>query len=325
MTPLQFESQHQAEWLELETMLAQLEGRGKGWSRARLRGERLAMLYRRSCEQLALARAHSFPAYLLDRLERMTADAHQLIYQRRDFGFWRLRRMLAVDFPRAVRAQARFIWTAAALLALPTLIVGWLVYTRPELILSVVSAETASSFEHMYSRTAESIGRDRAADSDWLMFGGYISRNISIAFQCFAGGLFAGLGSVFFLVYNGAVFGAVGGYLTNRGLANTFYPFIVTHSAFELTAIVLAGGCGLRIGHALLFPARRRRLDSLVAASRECAVILYGVTAMLLLAAAIEAFWSSASWMPPAVRYPVAAVCWAAVLGYLTLQGRNAD
>jgi hypothetical protein len=45
---------------------------------------------------------------------------------------------------------------------------------------------------------------------------------------------------------------------------------------------------------------------------------------MLLIAAAIEAFWSSATWIAPLVKYCVAAVCWAAVLGYLTLQGRRA-
>jgi hypothetical protein len=59
-------------------------------------------------------------------------------------------------------------------------------------------------------------------------------------------------------------------------------------------------------------------------ATRESAVLLYGVTAMLLIAAAIEAFWSSAQWLPPMVKYGVAAVCWAFVLGYFTFQGRRA-
>jgi len=54
-------------------------------------------------------------------------------------------------------------------------------------------------------------------------------------------------------------------------------------------------------------------------------VIVYGVAAMLLIAAAIEAFWSSATWIPLPMKYSVAAVCWIAVLSYLTLQGRRAD
>jgi hypothetical protein len=46
---------------------------------------------------------------------------------------------------------------------------------------------------------------------------------------------------------------------------------------------------------------------------------------MLIVAAGIEAFWSSARWLAPAVKYSVAAMCWAAVLAYFTLQGRRAD
>ena len=38
---------------------------------------------------------------------------------------------------------------------------------------------------------------------------------------------------------------------------------------------------------------------------------------MLSIAAAIEAFWSSARWLPPAVKYGVAAICWMAVIAYL--------
>jgi uncharacterized membrane protein SpoIIM required for sporulation len=175
----------------------------------------------------------------------------------------------------------------------------------------------------MYSSAAASIGRTRTATTDWVMFAFYIKNNVGVAFQCFAGGVLAGLGSVFFLAYNGAFAGAVAGYLTARGLSPTFYAFISTHSAFELTAIVLSGAAGLRIGHAILAPGRVTRTQSLVQAGHDSAVLLSGVTAMLLVAAAIEAFWSSAAWLPPAVKYSVAAACWTAVIAYLTLQGRQ--
>jgi uncharacterized membrane protein SpoIIM required for sporulation len=198
------------------------------------------------------------------------------------------------------------------------------VYFRPEIILSVVSADTAAEFEEMYSPTASSIGRTREAATDWMMFGYYIRNNISVAFQCFAGGLFAGLGTIFFLAYNGAFGGALAGYLTERGLSSTFYSFIATHSAFELTAIVIAGTAGLRLGHAVVAPGHKLRRVALVDASRDTTVLLYGVTAMLVLAAAVEAFWSSASWLNPIVKYSVAAVCWIGVLGYFIIQGRRA-
>ena len=54
-------------------------------------------------------------------------------------------------------------------------------------------------------------------------------------------------------------------------------------------------------------------------------VIIYGLTVMLLIAAAIEAFWSSARWMPLPLKYSVAALCWIGVFAYLGFQGRRAD
>lgn len=325
MTPLAFEALYQHEWQELEDLLDRvLKRKAVKNEQEPLRGERIAALYRRACEHLALARARSYPAYLLDRLDRLTADAHQVIYQQRELGGAALWRVVSRDFPRAVRADAAYVFLATALLAVPTLVLGVLVYFEPGLILSVVDAGTAAQFEQMYSMSAESIGRTREAGDDWTMFGFYIRNNVGIAFQCFASGLAAGLGSIFFLVYNGALFGAIAGYLTERGLGDTFYSFVVTHGAFELTAIALSGAAGLKLGASLLSPGRRTRRQSLVHAARECVVIVYGVTVMLIVAAAVEAFWSSAAWVPSTVKYGVAAVCWLVVFAYLALQGRRA-
>jgi uncharacterized membrane protein SpoIIM required for sporulation len=326
MTPLRFEQMYQDDWTELELSLDRVLGRNVSESPrgSTVSGARVAALYRRTCEHLALARARSYPAYIVDRLDRVTADAHQVIYHRREFGLARIKEMMAVDFPSAVREQVSYVTVAAATFLLPAIAIGLLVHRQPELILSVVSSEQASSFEEMYSRSAESIGRTRAATTDWMMFGFYIRNNVGVAFQCFAGGLFAGLGSLFFLAYNGAFAGALAGYLTARGLSPVFFSFVVTHSAFELTAIVLSGAAGLKIGHALLAPGRQTRRQSLVQATRDSAVILYGVTAMLMIAAAIEAFWSSATWLPAAAKYGVASACWIAVLAYFVFQGRDA-
>jgi uncharacterized membrane protein SpoIIM required for sporulation len=324
MTPLAFEALYQAEWQELEEHLDQLLRRTSKRSKEPPRGERIAALYRRACEHLALARARSYPAYLLDRLDRLTADAHQVIYQQREFGASALWRIVARDFPRAVRADSAYVWLASVLFTAPLLVLGVLVYYQPSLILSVVDAEAAAQFEQMYSRSGEAIGRTPDAGDNWAMFGFYIRNNVSVAFQCFASGLAVALGSIFYLIFNGAYGGAIAGYLTERGLGETFWSFVVTHASFELTAIVLSGAAGLKLGHSLLAPGRRTRRQSLVQAARECVVIVYGVAAMLVVAAAIEAFWSSAIWVPNAVKYGVAAVCWVAVLAYLTLQGRHA-
>lgn len=327
VTPLQFEAQYAADWQSLEQQVqhCMVSGNRPRAGKVQIQGDQFAALYRRCCEQLALARERAYPAHLIERLELVTADAHQLIYQQRRVRLSGLSQLLLKDFPRCVRRHRRYVLVATLLFTIPLLVTGWLVHRQPELILSVVDAATAASYQDMYSDSADSIGRRRTVDSDWQMFGFYIRNNIGVAFQCFASGIFLGIGSIFFLAFNGGLAGAIGGYLTERGLGETFYSFVVTHASFELTAIVLSGAAGLRIGHALIAPGRLSRRESLVQAARGVMPMIYGLSIMLVIAAAIEGFWSSARWLPHPVKYGVAAACWVGVLAYLFRQGRRAD
>jgi uncharacterized membrane protein SpoIIM required for sporulation len=320
MTPLQFERAHEPTWAAFERQLAL--GRGSGRERAALRGPEFLAAYRQCCEHLALARDRGYPVHLLERLERMTAEGHQLIYRRHSWGLAGILDIARGGFPRAVRAHWPHVLVATLLLAGPMLVMLVAVARRPELVSTVMSPGTAAEYEQMYSPTAEAVGRPRTAGTDVAMFGFYVRHNIGIAFQCFAGGVLFGIGSLFFLLENGLLIGATAGYLVARGLSGTFFPFVATHSAFELTAIVLAGAAGLRIGQALVAPGRLRRGQALAQAGRDTAPIVYGLVAMLVVAALLEAFWSSSAWMPARAKYGAAALCWIAVLSYLLRAGR---
>jgi len=320
VTPRQFEAARADRWQELEQLLEAAEESGKDQGG----GARLAALYRLGCEDLALAQSRSYPIHLTQRLEAATQRAHRLIYRRHGLGLAALRRLALVDFPAAVRAHSGYVLLAAALFVLPMLAVGWASWRDPGFILHLLDVDKVQQFDAMYGPGEESIGRERGADTDWQMFGMYVMHNIGIAFQCFAAGIFAGLGSAFFLLFNGLMAGSVGGFLIARGHGENFLSFVVTHTAFEVTALVLAGAAGLRLGHAWLAPGRLTRLHALRLAARESVVVVYGVVGLLLVAAAVEAFWSSSRWIPPEVKYGVGGACWALVLAYLAAQGRPA-
>ncbi|AEG94325.1 stage II sporulation protein M [Ramlibacter tataouinensis] len=319
-TARQFEAMYAATWAALERLLDEAEGGAKHYD-----GAALATLYRRSCEHLALARARAYPIHLTQRLESLTERAHRQIYRPQGFALGQLRDFALVDFPQAVRAHRGYLLVAAALFLLPMLALAWASWRDPGFILHLLDARQVRQFDAMYGPGPGGIGRERPADTDWEMFGFYIMNNIGIGFQCFAAGIFAGVGSAFYLVFNGLFIGAVGGYLITRGHAENFLSFVATHSAFELTAIVLAGAAGLRLGHAVLAPGRLGRLAALQHGARDAVVVVYGAAALLVVAAAVEAFWSSARWVAPAVKYGVAAACWLLVIGYLAWQGRPED
>lgn len=314
MTALEFETLHEPRWAELER-----------WTQAKqttLRPAAFLALYRQCCEHLVMAQSRGFPPHVIERLSSVTSRAHQIIYRQNDFGASRISHALLNAFPAAVYAQRRFMIAAALLLLVPTVAMGLAVYLKPDLILNVVGGQTASQFERMYGPAAESIGRTRDANSDWGMFGFYIMNNIGIAFQCFATGVAFGLGSLWFLIMNGVFGGAIAGYVTALGYGARFYSFVVTHSAFELTAIVLSGGSGLRIGMSVLFPGRVPRMAALQTAAHGTSVIVFGAAVMLVIAAFIEAFWSSAVWVDPLAKYAFAAACWFLVILFFVRRAR---
>ena len=106
MTPLRFEQLHQDEWSALELAIGRVSTQtAKTAAATPVSGARTALLYRRACEHLAVARARAYPAYIVDRLERLTEEAHQLIYHRPETGIARLRQVLSEEFPAAVRAH----------------------------------------------------------------------------------------------------------------------------------------------------------------------------------------------------------------------------
>jgi uncharacterized membrane protein SpoIIM required for sporulation len=305
MTPLEFETSNEAHWKELE--------RAVGLPDKQLNPDGFLALYRTCCEHLALAQAREFPSPVIERLSIVTARAHQIVYRQSDLGFARISRTLLNEFPAMVRAHRGYVLLSALLVFVPTLALGIAVYHRPELILSIVDSRTAAGFEHMYDPAAPAIGRLRDSGGNWAMFGYYIMNNIGIAFQCYVMGLLFGVGTVWYLVYNGVFGGAIGGYIASLGYGGTFFPFIATHSAFEVTAIILSGAAGLRIGRSVLLPGRLSRVQSLQIAARETSLIVFGSAVMLLIAAAIEAFWSSAAWVTPTAKFSCAAACWSAV------------
>ena len=306
MTPFDFQAANQASWNELESEL--------GREQQRLDPDKFLALYRLCCEHLALARSRSFPLHVIDRLASITSRAHQIIYRQSDAGLARVAQALLAEFPATVRSHRAYVAIAAALLMIPTIAIAIATYRNPDLILSIVDRGTAAQFEQMYSPAAQAIGRPRDIASDWMMFGFYIKNNVGIAFQCYATGVVFGLGSLYFLVANGVFGGGIAGYVASQGYGSTFFPFVATHSAFELTAIILCGAAGLRVGKSVLLPGRRTRVAALELAARETSVIVFGAAIMLVIAAVIEAFWSSAPWVTPTAKYVCAAFCWTLVL-----------
>lgn len=280
-------------------------------------------MYRQVCHHLALARTRRYSIGLQQRLNQLALDGHQHLYRTRTPFFTSIGHFLARDFPAAFRKQWRFMLTSTLLFYLPALIMALAVVVQPEIIFSLLDPGSVSQMEEMYDPANDVLGRERESDSDFQMFGYYIYNNISLGFRTFAGGLLFGLGSLFFLIFNGLYFGAVSAHLTVAGFTETFWSFVSGHSSFELTAITIFGGVGLMIGYGALAPGRMTRWQSIRSRAMNGLPLIYGGTLMLVAAAFVEAFWSSTAWPPVSFKYSVGIFLWVVHALYFLLLGRN--
>lgn len=322
MKQSQFQRQHQSEWEAFAKTLDALE-RGKQSSAISIAGFPAA--YRRICQQLALAQARGYSAQAVNDLQSLAQRGHQQLYRHRSPLLGRLLGFILGGFGRLIRQEWRYIAAASLLLYGSLLGMTVLVLIFPELIYSLVSPDQVAQMEDMYDPDASRLGRfgERGSSDDWMMFGYYVMHNIGIAFQTFAGGLLFGAGSVFYLLFNGLIIGAIAGHLTGIGYHEPFWSFVIGHGAFELTAITLAGAAGLKLGAALIAPGRLRRTDALRLAARQAVRLIAGATLMLLIAAFVEAYWSSMTYPSALVKYAVGLLLWLMVGLYLLMSGRN--
>lgn len=322
MKQSQFERLHQAEWQAFSETLDALERRKKP---ASVSIGAFPAAYRRVCQQLALAQARGYSTHAVDNLQLLVQRGHQQLYRHRSPLAGRLLGFILGGFGRLVREQWRYVVTASLLFYISLLGMAALVLAFPELVYSLISPEQVEQMEAMYDPDASRLGRfgERGSGEDWVMFGYYVMHNIGIAFQTFAGGLVFGLGSLFYLLFNGLTIGAIAGHLTGIGYHQPFWSFVIGHGAFELTAITLAGAAGLKLGDALIAPGHLTRGEALRLAAAKAVRLVAGAGLLLLIAAFVEAYWSSMTYPSASVKYAVGALLWLLVGLYLLLSGRD--
>jgi len=280
--------------------------------------------FRELCHDLSIARDRDYSSLLIDSLHKRVLRAQQHIYGAQP----RLRRawltFFLAGFPALVRGEWRFVIPALLLFFLPLAAYIPIAHYWPESVYLVIPADHAAQMEEMYSPDAPSIGRlRRDAGDDFRMLAAYIWNNVRLDFQCFAGGLLFGVGSIFYLVYNGLIIGATAGHLTRLGYIDTFWGFVAGHSSLELIGAVLAGAAGLRVGYALIAPGNLSRVTALKRSARIAIRMLSGAAVMTFSAAFVEAFWSPLPAVPVAIKYAVGGGLWVLLLAYFLFAGHG--
>jgi len=277
-------------WQELERLCDRLQNSRKSRIPA-AELSRFAALYRAACADLALADSYQLPPNTVQYLHRLVGRAHNQLYRTRNFDFSAWGKLLLEDVPRLIFndrcVQIAFclfwgVFIMSAILAYSKAM--WPQYAE-EMLTQVVIEQLETQFENPID------GRD--PEANMLMAGFYIQHNTGIGLKCFAGGLLV-IPGLFVTLFNAAHLGAAFGYMARPEISEgpNFFHFVTAHGPFELTAIVLSAGSGLRLGVAWLAPGRLSRLASLRTTAKETMPLMGAAMCMFFFAALIEGFIS---------------------------------
>ncbi|MBK9071541.1 MAG: stage II sporulation protein M [Myxococcales bacterium] len=284
-----FRHEREAIWRELETMIGQAEKQGlAALSTDQL--TRLPRVYRGCVSSLSIARSISLDQALLRYLEQLCARGYLLLY-----GAPPRTRSALADFfrfrlPAAIVSLRWYILVAVFALGLGG-VVGYAATSHDIDMYYVFMGEGAQGRTPL-STTAELRGElyDVKPFSDALSaFAAFLfSHNSTVAITAFALGFLLGVPSFVLLFYNGLNLGAFVFLYHSRGLGWDIWGWLLPHGVPELSAIILAGACGMKIGATLFLP----RNDSMLAAMRRAGIqvgqVMLGAVFLLLIAGLIE-------------------------------------
>jgi uncharacterized membrane protein SpoIIM required for sporulation len=306
------------QWKELETLCALFEHRRHSTIDP-TQVVRFATLYRSACADLALADAHHLPPMMVQYLHQLVGRAHNQMYRGSGFDYVTWGRMLFTDVPRRVFrdgcVQIAFVlfWGIFIL----AMILAANDSLAPDFALRILKDDGIHTLETNFEKPIA--GRDPRADA--IMAGFYIQHNTSIGLRCFVGGLMV-IPGILITAFNALQLGAAFGYMARPDVPAgiNFFHFVTAHGPFELTAIVLSAGAGLRLGMAWIKTNGLARLDALRKTANEAMPIMAAAMILFFLAALIEGFLSPSA-APYAVKAAVALTSSGLLMFYFVVLG----
>lgn len=307
-------------WRELDRLLAKLDShslRRAGSSDVLRLGE----LYRAACTDLMLAESHDLPRDTVGYLHGLVGRAHNAVYRGKGFKFNDWGATLFGEVPRYLRSEPA-LRLAFVVFWGGFLICAFLAAGRPGFASKVIGEQFIEQMDEMYSQPVDAERMDGRSRNDTVMAGFYIQHNTSIGLQCFAWGLFFGLGSLYELFSNGMILGTVFGHMAASPNARNFFVFVTAHGPFELTAIVFSGAAGLRMGWGLIETQGETRRASLKREAIRSLPIMGAAVVLFVLAAFLEGF-VSASRLPYYAKAGVAIASFLLLCIYIGACGRS--
>jgi uncharacterized membrane protein SpoIIM required for sporulation len=298
-------------WSRLEALVAAC-GRGSVAALTHDEVHELALLYRQTAADLSTAREDPASAPLARYLNDLLGKSHNLAYSEgaraRPSGAWSF---YAREFPRIFRDTLPYTAAAFALFAAGMIAALAVAAADPGFERFVLNGKMMDTIERREMWTHGIVAVKPFAST------AIMTNNITVSLAACATGMFAGIGTLYVMVFNGLLIGAVASACHRAGMGLQLWSFIAPHGTLELPAIFIAGGAGLILARGILAPGTLPRRDAVAAAGSTAIRLLLGVLPILVVAGLIEGFISPTD-ISPTVKFAIGTSMFVLLLVYLS-------
>ena len=278
----QFVKQYREEWEQLEQSVTILHKRSKKITSADI--HQFQRLYQKAAQHLSYSQTYFPEEDVTQYLNELVSKSHNLLYKDQISSLKQIQHFFSTTFIHLLLDQWKFVIIAMFLFMMGALASYISVLQDPLHMYSILPADLAHSID------PNSLGINDGEIDGPTMSAAIMTNNIQVAILAFAGGVTFGVGTIYVLISNGILVGALAALYWHYGKAYDFWAYIVPHGMIELTAIFIAGGAGLLMGYKLLVPGHFSRNYQLKLQAKRSVQLLLGTIPLFVIAGLIEGY-----------------------------------
>lgn len=279
MREIAFIKQNKEKWLNVEQVIL---------GKAQKNPDDLSSMYINLINDLSFAQTYYPKSKTTIYLNHLSSEIFQRIYKTKRLEKNKLLYFFDTEVPLLVYEYKRFLLYV---------FLFFFIFTGIGFISTIYEPDFPRQIlgDDYVNMTLENIKKGEAtgvysSGSTWGMSIGIIFNNLMVSAKMYISGIFLGLGSLYALLQNCIMLGSFQTFFGNQGVLSESARGIWIHGAFEISAIVIVGMCGLILGASILFPKTYSRMHAFKKGFRDSFKIYISTYPFIIVAGILEGY-----------------------------------
>lgn len=295
MREIAFIKQNKEKWMEYEQIIS---------GKLKKSPDEMAYMYIQLTNDLSFAQTYYPKSKLTPYLNFLAAQIYQKVYKTKRYEQNKLVAFFKTEVPLTVYNYRKYVYFSFAVFTLFVLI-------------GVISSRYDDTFvrlilgDHYVNMTLENIEKGDSmavyqSSSGWGSAFGITLNNLYVGLRCYVYGIFGGVGTLLFVLYNAIMLGSFQYFFYEKGVFMESIRGIWLHGAMEIFGIVIEAAAGFILGASILFPKTYSRFNSFKIGFKDSFRIYISTIPFTLFAGLIEGYITRyAKAMPNILNYSI--------------------